>query len=795
MKLKTKLKNSIILLDGALGTQLIKRGLSMGEPPETWNLTRPEEIEKVHFEYLQAGSDVILTNTFGVNGLKYGKDTEKLVRAAVKIAKRAAKGFKDRFVALDIGPCGRLLKPLGDLNFEDAVNAFKATVKAGVAAGCDLIFIETMNDVYELKAAVIAAKETCDLPVFASCVFNADMKTLTGTSPEAVVTLLEGLKVDALGLNCSLSPQDMLPVIEKIVSCSSIPVIVKPNAGLPHNKDGKTVYSVDKREFAAGVLAAAKTGARCLGGCCGTSPEYIKEIKKAVQSVAVSPVKNKNLTVVSSYTEAVRFDGVPLIIGERINPTGKKRLKEALKCGDMGYILNEAVTQQERGAHILDVNVGLPEIDEPFLLPEAVCEIQSVCDLPLQIDTSDISAMERAMRLYNGKPMVNSVNGKRESMEAVFPLLKKYGGVAVALTLDENGIPPTAEGRVEIAEKIIKFAKKYGISRNELIFDPLAMAISAVPEAAKEALKAVDIIGRKLKCKTSLGVSNISFGLPNRDFINSTFFAQALGAGLSAAIINPSSQEMIKTYKSHLALCNKDENCLNYINFASATQAVTYSDIKPAVKDIAGDKGLKHAIIKGLKNEAAQCSEALLNFQLPLDVINCEIIPALNEVGTGFENKTVFLPQLLMSAEAASAAFEVIKSKFSGGAQSKKLKCVLATVKGDIHDIGKNIVKTLLENYGFTVCDLGKDVPCESVVNAVKTTGARLCGLSALMTTTVVSMEQTIKLLRENCPDCKIIVGGAVLTAEYAEKLGADAYGKDAMETVRYAQKLENELF
>lgn len=794
MNIRQKLANSIVYLDGATGTRLQAAGLPLGVLPEEWNLSHPKEVESVHRAYFSAGSDVVLANTFGANVFKYGERLEKVVAAGISCAQRARSGYKDKFVALDIGSTGKLIKPLGDLDFEDAVSAFKKTVKAGAKAGADLIFIETMNDVYELKAAVLAAREACDLPVFATLVFGTDGKTMTGSSPEAAVALLEGLGVDALGINCSLAPAQMKSVAERILAVSSLPVIVKPNAGLPEVVNGETVFSLSAESFASDMAELVSLGVRVVGGCCGTTPDYIRKLVEKTNTLDPRPLTKKNLTVVSSYSQARYFGDIPVLIGERINPTGKKRLKQALRENDIGYILNEAVSQEEKGAHILDVNVGLPEIDEADMLTRAVCEIQAVCDLPLQIDTSDPVAMERAMRRYNGKPLVNSVNGKAESMAAIFPLVKKYGGTVIALTLDENGIPATAEGRIKIAENILKTAKEYGISPNEIIFDTLAMAVSADGGAAGAALGALSYIRRELGCNTSLGVSNISFGLPNRDFINSTFFAMALSSGLSAAIMNPNSQEMVKTYKSFLALSGKDKNCLDYINYATSVTAGEITPSENLKKSDSSGCDLRYCIVKGLRAEAAACAERDLGAVKPLDLIDTQIIPALDEVGKGFENKTVFLPQLLMSAEAASAAFDVIKRAFSGGAQSKKLKIVLATVKGDIHDIGKNIVKTLLENYGFTVYDLGRDVPPERIVGEVCERGAELCGLSALMTTTVASMEQTIKLLREKRPSVKVAVGGAVLTAEYAEKIGADIYCRDAMETVRYAEELESLL-
>lgn len=783
MNVKERLKNSILILDGAMGTQLQAAGLPLGTLPEEWNITHPDEIVKVHIDYLRAGANIVYANTFGANELKFGDRTEQIITAAIKNAKRAARQF-GAAVALDVGPTGRLLKPLGDLNFESAVNVFKRTVRAGVAAGADLIVVETMNDLYELKAAVLAAKECCDLPVFATAVFGYDGLTMTGATPEAFVALAEGLGVDALGANCSLAPAELYGVAERMAKVSSVPVILKPNAGLPEERGGTTVYSLSSGEFASDMAKAATLGVTVLGGCCGTTPRYILELSQKLQGMPFNAPTNKRLTVASSYTHAINFGDKPVLIGERINPTGKKKLKEALRQNDIAYVLGEAVAQTEKGAHALDVNVGLPEICEEEMLPKCVEEIQAVTDLPLQIDTSSYTAMERAMRIYNGVPIVNSVNGKKESMQAVFPLVKKYGGCVICLTLDEGGIPSSAEGRVAVAKRIIAEAAVYGIEKHRLIFDTLAMAVSADATAAKEALRALYAIKHDLGCHTSLGVSNVSFGLPLRECLNSAFFCMALSSGLSAAIYNPYSDEMTKTYKSFVALVGKDKNFEEYIAFASG--------VSPAEnKSAQTEKGLKYCVVKGLKGEAEIAAEKLLETVAPMDVINGEIIPALDEVGIGFEKKTVFLPQLLMSAEAASAAFDKVKEKLSYGQNAKKIKIVLATVKGDIHDIGKNIVATLLANYGFTVYDLGKDVPPEVVVAKVKEVGAGLVGLSALMTTTVVSMRKTIELLNEQCPLVPVCVGGAVLNEEYAAEIGADRYCKDAMQTVRYAEELE----
>ncbi len=796
MDFLTLLKNKTILFDGAMGTQLQSLGLRLGELPERRNLTDPATIAGIHRAYFLAGADVAYTNTFGANSLKLGEDVEEVVAAGVRCAKEGAQGLENKFVALDVGPTGKLLKPLGDLDFEDAVKIFGRTIAAGVRAGVDLIAIETMNDLYELKAAVLAAKEYGEgLPIIATCVFGEDGKMMTGASPEAVVALLEGMGVAALGLNCSLGPEEMLPIARRFLKCASVPVIVKPNAGLPHEESGRTVYSVGAEQFALAIKTAVKEGVRVVGGCCGTTPQYISAIKEEVEGLRPLPLTQKNLTVVCSYTDAVYFGGAPVLIGERINPTGKKRLKQALREGDMAYILSEAVSQEERGAHILDVNVGLPELDEPAVLARAVCEIQSVCSLPLQIDTSDPVAMERAMRIYNGKPLVNSVSGKKEVMDAVFPLVKKYGGTVIALTLDEDGIPSAAEGRIRIAHRILEEAAKYGIGKNDIIFDTLAMAVSADSGAARAAIDALRYLRHTMGVNTSLGVSNISFGLPNRDFINGTFFAMALASGLSAAIFNPNSQEMIKTYKSFCALYGYDTGCLNYIEYAQSVQSSIVSAAQSDKAQTSEGKGLGYCIERGLKGEAEEAARQLIKEYAPLDIINQHIIPALDVVGQRFENKTLFLPQLLMSAEAASGAFEVIKTAFGNNGNSKKLRIVIATVRGDIHDIGKNIVKTLLQNYGFNVYDLGKDVPASAIVSKAIEVGAQVVGLSALMTTTVASMRDTIALLNKEYPGCRTLVGGAVLNPEYAAMIGATKYAKDAMESVRYCEEVEAELF
>ena len=766
-------------------------GLAVGELPERWNISHPEALRSLHKAYYDAGSNIVSANTFGANSLKFSEEElEEIVREAITHVKQAAKesqSKQEKWVALDLGPTGRMLKPLGDLDFEAAVEIFAKTVRLGVKYGADLIFIQTMNDSLETKAALLAAKENSTLPVFVGNAFGADGKLMTGADARAMVAMLEGMGADAIGVNCSLGPAQLGDVIDEYLEYSSLPVILKANAGLPRVENGKTVYDLSASDFATTSAALVERGVRVVGGCCGTTPEYIAELVRASEKIPIMPIEKKNHTLVSSYTHAVCFDN-PVLIGERINPTGKPRFKEALRSGDINYILREGISEAEHGAHILDVNVGLPEIDEPELLSRTFCELQAVTDLPLQIDTANTVAMERALRSYNGKAMINSVNGKAESMRAVFPLVKKYGGVVVALTLDEGGIPALAEDRLAIAERILKEAEKYGIDKKDIIFDPLAMAVSADKNAANETLRAVELISSELGCHTSLGVSNVSFGLPERDIINSAFFTLALGKGLSAAIMNPYSEEMMRVYRAYLALSGRDEGFTGYVEYATA-RAESGAKKSVAVSD---DTTLRGAIIKGLATDAAEKTREMLKTTAPLDIVKTEIIPALDTVGVGFEQKIVYLPGLLMSAEAAGAAFEVIKSAMPSERSADRARIVLATVKGDIHDIGKNIVKLILENYGFAVSDLGRDVAPEVVVSEAKRLGAKIVGLSALMTTTVPAMEETIRLLRENLPECKIIVGGAVLTEEYAEKIGADKYAADAMDAVRYAESLEN---
>lgn len=788
------LQNNIVCLDGGMGTLLQEKGLRAGEHPERWNISHPEVIREIHKSYYDAGSNVVCTNTFGANSLKFSdEELEEIVRAAIENARTARElsvSSEEKFIALDIGPTGKLLKPLGELEFEAAVEVFAKTVRLGVKYGAELILIETMNDSYETKAAVLAAKENSELPIIATNAYGEDGKLMTGADPASMVALLEGLGVSALGANCSLGPIQLRPVVSELLENASVPVVLKPNAGLPKSVNGITVFDVTPEEFSEEVADAVRRGVRVVGGCCGTTPAYIKKLKEAVRDISPVPTENKNICVVSSYTHAVKFGTEPVLIGERINPTGKKRLRAALLEGDMDHILTEAVNQQEKGVHVLDVNVGIPDINEVEVLTETVRELQTVTDLPLQIDTSDTVAMEAALRCYNGKPMINSVNGKRESMEAVFPIAKKYGGVIVALTLDENGIPETAEGRFEIAKRILDVASEYGIDKKNIIFDTLAMTVSADNKAAEVTLASLSRIKRELGCETSLGVSNVSFGLPARAAVNSIFFSLALENGLSAAIMNPYSAEMMKVYYVYRMLKGFDENCADYIRNADMFETVPAAPTEAPRNDgDGGESELRYAIIKGFKERAAELTARLLESEAPLEIVNREVIPALNTVGKGFEEKKVYLPQLLMSAEAAKSAFETVKVAMSDDRESSgKAVFVIATVKGDIHDIGKNIVKLLLENYGFEVVDLGKDVPPETVAETAVRLHAPFVGLSALMTTTVPAMEETVRLLKQKAPWCKTVVGGAVLTKEYADKIGADKYAADAMETVRYAE-------
>lgn len=858
-----------LFFDGGTGSILQEKGLQPGELPETWNLLHPDRILDLHRGYLEAGADIYNTNTFGANRLKFPENLDEIVTAAVKLAKEARTQTgrdDDAYVALDIGPTGKLLAPMGDLSFDDAVDIFGEVVRIGAREGADLVLIETMNDSYEAKAAVLAAKENCDLPVFITCVFDGSGKMLTGGTPESVVAMLEGLGVDALGVNCSLGPAQMIPIVERLVKAAHVPVLVNPNAGLPKSVDGRTVYDVGPEEFAGYMKQIAALGAAAVGGCCGTTPDYIRAEIAAVRPLPLLPPQGRAQTVIASFSRTVEIGRAarPVIIGERINPTGKKRFKQALVDHDIDYIVDQGLQQEDAGADVLDVNVGTPEIDEVALLDEVVCRLQSVLALPLQIDTSNPEAMERALRHYNGKALINSVNGKQEVMAEVFPLVKKYGGVVVALALDEGGIPDNADDRIRIAEKIYATAAEYGIRREDIVIDGLCMTVSSDPRSALVTLETIRRIRDELGGSSILGVSNISFGLPARELINAYFFEMALQNGLSCAIINPNNQAMMQAYRAFCALTNQDENFQSFITAYAGYKSpdkqvsdaltayktrvlnalgVSAGDLQANGRPLGGSDGnagfgtgaagagaaglssdnvsgagasagssgsgraagaddgrgpgalagksrLVEAIERGMAKPAADATREALLTRNALDIINEDLVPALDVVGQGFEKGTVFLPQLLMAAEAAKAAFAVVKESMAGSAQESKGRVILATVKGDIHDIGKNIVKVLLENYGYDVIDLGKDVPPETIVETALRENIRLVGLSALMTTTVVNMEETIRQLHEQKPDCRIVVGGAVMTQDYADKIGADCYGRDAMTTVRYADEL-----
>ncbi|MBQ8894759.1 MAG: homocysteine S-methyltransferase family protein [Clostridia bacterium] len=770
--------NKRLYFDGGTGTVLQAMGLAAGETPESWNLSHPEKITALHTAYLDAGANIIKTNTFGINRDKY-ENYEELIAAAMGCAKAAAAGREEAYIAFDVGPTGRLLEPLGDLPFEEAVALFAANMKLAKKYGADLILIETMNDSYETKAAVLAAKEQTDLPVFVTNVYDGSGKLMTGADPAAMVALLEGMGVDAIGMNCSLGPAQMVRLVEQFAEYSSLPVIVNPNAGLPEVKGGKTVFTVGPEEFAGYMEQIARKGGCILGGCCGTTPDHIRAMRQRVEGVPYALPAPKNKTVISSYTHAVEIGPDPILIGERINPTGKPKLKEALRSGDLNYILNEGIRQADAGVQLLDVNVGLPEINEQEMMKKAVAALQAVTDLPLQLDSNNPAVLADAMRIYNGKPLINSVNGEQESMDAVFSLVQKYGGAVIALTMDKSGIPTTAEGRVAIAERIARRAAEFGIAKKELIVDPLALTVSSDQNAALVTLDSIRLL-RERGFYTSLGVSNISFGLPAREKINSTFFACAMEKGLNCAIMNPFTPGMMDAWYAYRALHGLDTACTDYIGYAD--QAAPRQTAAPAAVT------LHDAVVKGMKEAAMITAGEALQSREPLEVINGEIIPALNEIGEAFEQKKAYLPQLLMSAEAANAAFELVKEKLPPSAATGK-SVILATVKGDIHDIGKNIVRVLLESYGFKVYDLGRDVAPEAVWQAVEQTGCRLVGLSALMTTTVPAMAETIALLHEKDPAVKVMVGGAVLTPDYAEMIHADFYGKDAMESVRIAEE------
>ena len=789
-------RKRFVFLDGAMGTELTARGLRPGDMPELCALTMPEVLTGIHLDYARAGADILFANTFGANPKKLagtGHSVDEIVNASVACARKAA-DQTGALVALDVGSLGELLAPAGTLAFEDAYAQFVTVVRAGVQAGVDLIAFETMTDLYEVKAAVLAAKETCDLPVLASMSFEGNGRAFTGCTVESFAVTAAGLGVDALGINCSLGPQEILPFIQRICRCvpGNLPVFVKPNAGLP-NPDGS--YGIGPEEFAVQMQDYAATGISMLGGCCGTTPETIRQLKQAYGGrvpAAKVPLRRSRLC---SPVRCVEVNGIT-IAGERINPTGKKRLQQALREGDSGYACAQAIAQAEAGAEVLDVNAGLPGIDEAATLEHLVKELQGVTELPLMLDSTNPEALARALRVYNGKPLVNSVNGEQKVLEAVLPLCKKYGAAVVGLTLDEAGIPATAEGRFAVAERIVAATDAIGIPREDVYLDCLTMTVSAEQTAAAQTLKALAMCKEKLGVRTNLGVSNISFGLPCRGFVNTTFLTLAMQAGLDMAIMNPNTPEMMAAVRAYRVLTCQDAQSNDYVaayaNAQIQTQTTQLSAAAAAGQPATGGNPLFEAVRRGLKAEAHTAAVAALQSGDPLEVVNGTLIPALDAVGEGFEKGTIFLPQLLQSATAAQAAFEVIKAEIAktGQAGPSKGKIVIATVKGDVHDIGKNIVRVILENYGYDVLDLGRDVPPERVVQAVRETGARLVGLSALMTTTVPNMQATIEALHaENLP-CKVMVGGAVLTPEYAKTIGADYYARDAKASADIAKEL-----
>ncbi len=815
MKITDLLGKKIIICDGAMGTMMQKYGLKAGELPELLNFTDPGIITEIHEAYYRAGSDFVSSNTFGCNRYKLentGYTVKQVAAQAVKLARDAAgrvaeeekaqgKTPGEKFVALDVAPIGKLMEPVGELTFDEAYDIYKEQIVAGVEAGADFIFFETFTDISELRAGVLAAKENCSLPVFCSVTFQEDGRMLMGTDPLTAVNILQDLGIDALGVNCSLGPKQITGIAREILEYSGLPVLVQPNAGLPTIADGETVFGVDIEEYVEAMQELLEAGIAIAGGCCGTNPEYIAALVKSIQGrdyPALSPDagklrRAKAMTAVSSSTKTVILNDRIRIIGERINPTGKKLLKEALKAKDLSYIESEAIAQVRAGAEILDINVGLPEIDEYEMMLEVIRKVSSVVTVPLQIDSADPGVIEAAARYYSGKPIINSVNGKKENMEAVFPIVKKYGACVIALTLDEKGLPKNAEERLAIAERIIKTAESYGIERERILVDCLTLTVSAQQNAGKDTLEAIRRVKKEFGVKTTLGASNVSFGLPERKLLNRTFLAMALEAGLDAPITDPLAPEYVDTIRAFEALSCKDIESKDYIRLYGGRQdntagkAAEKGKLQPEVKQTS----LEEIIIEGYEDRAAKATKELLKSRQPLEIVEQIIIPTLEIVGKDYESGASFLPQLIKSADTVKAAFVVLKDamKATGGMISYG-KVILATVQGDIHDIGKNIVKVLLENYGYEVVDLGKDVPIEKVVETARKENIKMVGLSALMTTTVMNMEKTIKALKDADLDCVIAVGGAVLTAEYSEKIGADYYCRDAMDTVKVANRL-----
>ena len=791
-------RKRFVLLDGGMGTQLQTRGLQPGQKPELAALEMPDTLTAIHADYARAGADILLANTFGANAKKLAGcpcTVEQVVSASIACARSAA-AEAGALVALDIGPLGELLVPAGTLCFEDAYAEFAQVIRAGAAAGADLVFLETMTDLYELKAAILAAKENCALPVFTSMSFESRGRTFTGCTVESYAVTATGLGADAVGINCSLGPKEILPFAQRLCRSvpAGVPVFVKPNAGLP-NPDGS--YNLNAAEFAAEMKAYASIGVSMVGGCCGTTPDFIAKLRETFAPLVPAdkiPIRRSCLCTPVRFVEV---DGIT-VVGERINPTGKKRLQQALRDGDSAYPCAQAVAQAEAGAQVLDVNAGLPGIDEAATLEQLVKDLQAITDLPLQLDSSNPEALSRALRIYNGKPIVNSVNGEQKTLDTILPLCKKYGAAVVGLALDEHGIPADAEGRFAIAKRIAAAANAAGIPNEDIYIDCLTLTASAQQEGAVQTLEALTRCKNELGVRTVLGVSNISFGLPCRGYLNTTFLTMAMSAGLDLAIMNPNTPEMMAAVRAYRVLTSQDKQSSDYVAAYADVQIQTTQTSKSAatVAEVGaaapGGDALFEAVRRGLKAEARAAADAALTMREPLDVVNTSLIPALDAVGDGFEKGTVFLPQLLQAATAAQAAFESIKAKIaaSGQTQGSKGKIVIATVKGDVHDIGKNIVRVILENYGYDVLDLGRDVAPERVVEAVRQTGAKLVGLSALMTTTVPNMQATIEALHAAGLDCKVMVGGAVLTPDYARNIGADYYCKDAKASADLAKQL-----
>ena len=784
MKLEELLGKRLVFVDGGMGTMLQAAGLTGGEAPERWNLTHPETVAEVHRAYLAAGCDIVTANTFGATGARFGAELQKVIQAGVELARQGVEEAGHGFAAFDMGPTGKLLAPYGELPFQEAVSLYRQAAAWGAEAGADLIIIETMGDPYEMKAAVLGAREACDLPILATMMADVNGRLLTGGTVETMAVLLDGLGVTALGLNCGLGGPEMLPLLRRIRRVTERPLLCSPNAGLPRMEGGRTVFPAGPEAFAQAQRELAQAGAWLLGGCCGTTPEHIRAMVAACREVTPAPVPPVTETWISSGSEAVCLDHGPVVIGERINPTGKKRMQEALRTGDVNYLLKEAVNQSAAGAAVLDVNVGLGGVDEAAWMERAVSAIQGVCTCPLQLDTADPEALARGLRAYNGKALINSVSGKQEVMDQVFPLAKRYGGTVVALLLDEEGIPDTAEGRVAIARRIMAEAARYGIAKRDLVMDALTMTVSTGERNALVTLETLRRCREELGVRTVLGVSNISFGLPQREKLAGPFLTLALGAGLDAAILNPLSEAMMDAWQAALTLTGRDKGCRAYLErFACAA---------PVQSGAQAAFSLEEAVRRGLRAEAERAArERLSEGEAPMDLVEKRLLPALTQVGDGYEAGTLFLPQLLMSAEAAQGAFALVQQALGekSTGMRRQGRIALATVEGDIHDIGKNIVKVLLESYGFEVLDLGKNVRPEQVLAAVQAEKLHMVGLSALMTTTVPAMERTIALLRREAPDCRVVVGGAVLTPELAAAIGAHAYARDAMDTVRFARE------